>query len=79
MTDVIEGIAKLAVGGFICVIFGRMVVESMWDRKARAELLSSPRVRNPTLLHKIAFAVLSVALLAFGGLLAWSGASEIFG
>lgn len=79
MNDIIEGIIKLALGGFICVIFGQMVVQSLWNRDARAELLSSPHLRNPTLLQKVAFAILSLVLLAFGGWLLWSGALNMLG
>lgn len=77
MSNIIEGIIKLAMGGFICVMFGPLLVRSLWDRRVRSEFLSSPHVRNPTPLHRVGFALLALALLAFGGMLIWSGGAKL--
>ena len=77
MNDIIEGIIKFAMGGFICAVFGPLLVRSLWDRRVRSEFLSSPHVRNPTPLHRMGFALLALTLLAFGGMLVWSGGAKL--
>lgn len=79
MDDIIEGIIKLAIGGLICAVFGSLLVQSLYNKRARSEFLSSPHVRNPTLLHKIGFATLALALVTFGGMLVWSGMAKLTG
>lgn len=79
MDDIIEGIMKLAIGGLICAVFGPMLVQSLYDKRARSEFLSSPHVRTPALYHKVIFATLAVALVTFGGMLVWSGMAKFTG
>lgn len=73
MADFISGIVKIGIGGFILAIFVPLAMRSIWDRKTRDSFLSSPHVRNPTVLHKAGFVILTVVLLVFAGWLVLSG------
>ncbi len=77
MSDFIEGIIKLAFGGFICIVFGKLLIRSLWDRETRATFLSSAHVRHPTRLHKVGFALLALLLVAFAVMLIWTGGSQL--
>ncbi len=76
MADFISGIAKIGIGGFILLIFVPIVVRSFWHKKTRDDLLSSPHVRNPTVLHRVVFAILTLLLLCFAIWLVLSGMSH---
>lgn len=75
MGEIIAGLLVVLVGGYILVMFGNVVIQSFRDRRVRDDLLSDPRVRNPTLFHKLAFAGLAALLLLFAGWLVLRGVS----
>lgn len=77
MNNFISGIVELAIGGVVLLVFGRLAVRSLWDRRTRDELLSSPYIRNPTTLHKIGFAILLAIMMAVAASFVLSGLSNL--
>jgi len=77
VSEFMDGIIKIAVGGFICIVFGQLLIRSLWDRETRATFLSSPHVWHPTRLHKVGFALLALLLVAFAVMLIWAGGSQL--
>lgn len=77
MTKVVSHAALILIGGYIFVAFGNLVLQSLRDKQARDELLSSPHLRNPTRFHKLAFAALAALLLAFAVMLIARGVSDL--
>jgi hypothetical protein len=75
MGGIIAGLLVVLVGGYILLMFGNVVIQSFWDKRVRDDLLSDPRVRAPTLFHKLAFAGLAALLLMFAGWLVLRGLS----
>lgn len=77
MTDFISGASKLLIGGIFVIVFGGVALRSIWDKRTRDDFLSYPHLRNPTILHKVGFAVIAgVALVAMGMVVA-SGFSDL--
>lgn len=75
MGEIIAGLLVVIVGGYILVMFGNVVIQSLWNKRVRDDLLSDPHVKNPTIFHKLAFAVLAALLLWFAGWLVLRGLS----
>lgn len=76
MGEIIAGLLVVLVGGYIFVMFGNVVLQSIRDNRVRDDLLSDPHVRNPTRLHRLAFAALAALLLAFSVMLIVRGLSH---
>ncbi|MCV9938712.1 hypothetical protein OIU35_20385 [Boseaceae bacterium BT-24-1] len=76
MTNLISGIALLVVGGYMFVMFGNVILQSIRDKRARDDLLSDPHVRNPTRSHRLAFGALAALLLTFSVMLIVRGLSR---
>jgi uncharacterized membrane protein YhaH (DUF805 family) len=77
MDEVLTGIARVAFGGFILLSFGLIAVRSLWNKAVRDELLSDPHLRNPSMFHRIMFALIGLTLLAAAAALTISGLARL--
>lgn len=77
MTNIVSGLVALVFGGYILLMFGNVVLQSFRDKRVRDHLLSAPRLRNPTRLHKVIFAAMAALLLAFSIMMIARGVSDL--
>lgn len=77
VTAFISGIVKLLIGGYLLAIFVPISVRATWDKEVRNELFSYPHRRNEPLLMKVVYAAQLAVLLAFGGMIVYSGVMDL--
>lgn len=77
MNDLISGVVKLLIGGFVIAVLGRIAWQSLWNREVRAEFFSLPNLRNPSLGHKIVYSIMTAAALYIAAMLVLSGFSHL--
>lgn len=77
MDDVLIGVARVALGGFVLLTVGPVAVRSLWNKSVRDDLLSYPNLRSPTMLHRVAFALIGITFLGLAAALTISGLARL--